>query len=148
MKVILLQDVKGVGKKDEIINAADGYVRNFLFPKKLAMEANKANMAALEKAQKALAAGKAKELAEAKDLKALIESKTITLAFKTGGADKLFGSVTNKELAEALLAQTGLEIDRKKITIPEAIKKLGEHKAEIKLHTDVTAVLELVIVAL
>jgi len=148
MKVILLQDVKGVGKKDEIINAADGYVRNFLFPKKFAVEANKANLAALEKTQKATAAGKAKELEVAKELKALIESKTVTLALKTGGGDKLFGSVTNKELADALLAQTGLEIDRKKISIPETIKKLGEHKAEIKLHTDVVAALNVVIVAL
>jgi large subunit ribosomal protein L9 len=148
MKVILLQDVKGVGKKDEVINAADGYVRNFLFPKKLAVEANKANLAALEKKQKANAAQKAKELEEARELKTLLESKIIRLALKTGGGDRLFGSVTNKELAEALLSQAGLEIDRKKITIPDNIKKLGEHKAEVRLHTDVTAVLNLVIESL
>jgi large subunit ribosomal protein L9 len=147
MKVILVQDVKGVGKKDQVIDAADGYVRNFLFPRKLAIEATKANLAALEKKQQGAAALKAKELAAAQELKALLESKTLNLALKTGGGDRLFGSVTNKEVAAALLEQEGIDIDRKKITIPEAIRTIGEHKAEIRLHTDVLAVVSLVISA-
>ena len=145
MKVILLQDVKGVGKKDQIIDCADGYVRNFLFPKKLAIEANKANLAALERRQKNTEANRVKELERAREMKTLLESKAITLALKTGGSDRLFGSVTNKEVAAALQSQEGIEIDRKKITIPDNIKTLGEYKAEVRLHTDVTANLTLVI---
>jgi len=148
MKVILLQDVKGVGKKDEIIDAADGYVRNFLFPRKLAVEANKQNMASLEKKQATTAAQKAQDLEEAKTLKATLESKTINLKLKTGGGDRLFGSVTNKEIAAALKEQEGIDIDRKKITIPDTIRTLGEHKAEIRLHTDVTAVVNVAISSL
>ena len=145
MKVILLQDVKGVGKKDQVIEAADGYVRNFLFPRKLAVEATKQNIAALEKKQATTAANKAKELEEAKAMKTTLEAKTIKLKLKTGGGDRLFGSVTNKEVSAALLDQENIDIDRKKITIPDTIRTLGEHKAEVRLHTDVTAVLNVVI---
>ncbi|MDR2166830.1 MAG: 50S ribosomal protein L9 [Clostridiales bacterium] len=147
MKVILLQDVKGVGKKDQVLEAADGYVRNFLFPRKLAIEATKSNLAALEKKQQGVANQKAKELDEARRLKEILEGKTITLALKTGGGERLFGSVTNKEVAAALL-QEGVDIDRKKINIPEAIRTLGEHKAEVRLHTDVLAVVNLEITAI
>jgi len=148
MKVILLQDVKGVGLKDQVIDAADGYVRNFLFPRKLAVEANKQNMAALEKKQAGAAAQKKKELEDAKALKVTLEAKTIKLALKTGGGDRLFGSVTNKEVAAALIEQENIDIDRKKITIPEKIGTLGSHKAEIRLHTDVTAVINIEISSL
>jgi len=148
MKVILLQDVKGVGKKDEVINAADGYVRNFLFPRKLAVEATKQNLAQLEKKQAGAKAQKAKELDEAKILKSQLEGETITLALKTGGGDRLFGSVTNKEVAAAIFAELDLNIDRKKITIPNAIRTLGSHKAEVRLHTDVTAIINLSIASL
>ncbi|MCL2753749.1 MAG: 50S ribosomal protein L9, partial [Defluviitaleaceae bacterium] len=144
MKVILLQDVKGVGKKDQIIDAADGYVRNFLLPKKLAVVADKQSLAGLERKLAGEAAGRAKDLEDAQALKAEIEGKVVTLALKTGGGDKLFGSVTNKEIAEALLG-AGIDIDRKKITIPDAIKTLGEHSAVARLHTDVTAKISLVI---
>ncbi|MCL2575221.1 MAG: 50S ribosomal protein L9 [Defluviitaleaceae bacterium] len=144
MKVILLQDVKNVGKKNQVLEAADGYVRNFLLPKKLAVVADKANLAALERKLAGEAAGRAKDLEDAKALKTVLEGKTIELALKTGGGEKLFGSVTNKEIAEALAA-AGVDVDRKKITIPEAIKTLGEHKAEARLHTDVTAIISLVI---
>ena len=143
MKVILLQDVKGVGKKDQIIEAADGYVRNFLFPKKLAVEANKANMASLEKKKKGAEAQRIKDLEDARAMKVTLEEKTLQISQKTGGGGRLFGSVTNKEVAQILLEQEGIDIDRKKITIPEAIKKTGEHIAEIRLHTDVTAILKL-----
>ena len=145
MKVILLEDVKGVGKKDQIINAADGYARNFLFPKKLALEATKENLAILEAKKRGAETQRRKELEAAREMKALLESKTITIAQKTGEAGRLFGSVTNKEVAQHLLDQQGIDIDRKKIAIPETIKKIGEHTAEIRLHTDVTAYLKLLI---
>jgi len=148
MKVILLQDVKGVGKKDQIVEASDGYVRNFLLPKKLAVEANKANTASLEAKRKNAEATRVKELEDARALKALIESKTISIAQKTGEGGRLFGSVTNKEVAQVLKDQEGIDIDRKKITIPEVIKTVGEYSADIRLHTDVTAKLSLVVAAL
>ncbi|MCL2350293.1 MAG: 50S ribosomal protein L9, partial [Defluviitaleaceae bacterium] len=148
MKVILLQDVKNVGKKDQVLECADGYVRNFLLPKKLAVVADKAALAQLEKRQKDAQANKVKELEEARAMKTLLESKTIALALKTGGGDRLFGSVTNKEVAAALQSQEGIEIDRKKITIPDGIKTLGDYKAEVRLHTDVTAKVSLSIKAL
>ena len=148
MKVILLQDVKGVGKKDQIIEAADGYVRNFLFPKKLALEATKANVSSLENKKKNIESQRIKELEEARSLKVQIESKTIEIAQKTGEGGRLFGSVTNKEVAQALLEKEGIDIDKKKISIAEAIKKVGEHTADVKLHSDVTAQLKLVIKSL
>jgi len=146
MKVILLQDVKGVGKKDQVIEASDGYVRNFLLPKKLAVEANKANVNSLETKKKNAEQQRVKELEEARTLKTVLESKTVNISQKTGEGGRLFGSVTNKEVAAALLNQEGIEIDRKKITISEAIKKVGEYRAEIRLHTDVTAGLKLMVV--
>ncbi|MCL2168647.1 MAG: 50S ribosomal protein L9 [Defluviitaleaceae bacterium] len=148
MKVILLADVKGVGKKDQIIDAADGYVRNFLFPRKLAVEATKQNLAQLEKKQAGESAKKAQELQDAKELKTALEAKTIVLRLKTGGGERLFGSVTNKEVAAALLEQESIDIDRKKITIPEVIRVLGEHKAEVRLHTDVLAVIKIMVEAI
>ena len=144
MKVILLQDVKNVGKKDDVLDCADGYVRNFLFPKKLAVEANKANLAALDKRQASAAADKAQNLADAKTLKETLEKMTVTLALKTGDAGRLFGSVTTKEVADALEAE-GINIDRKKISIADTIKTTGEYTAQIRLHTDVLANLKLVI---
>jgi len=145
MKVILLEDVKGVGKKDQIIEAADGYVRNFLFPRKLALEATKANLATLDAKKRSAEAQRRKELEAARDLKELLETKTVTIAQKTGEGGRLFGSVTNKEVAQHLLDQEGIDIDRRKITIPETIKQVGEHVAEIRLHTDVVATLKLLI---
>ncbi|MCL2415766.1 MAG: 50S ribosomal protein L9 [Defluviitaleaceae bacterium] len=142
MKVILLEDVKGVGKKDQIIEAKDGYAANFLFPKKLAIEANKNNMQMLEGRKKTAAEKQDRETTAANTLKTKLESKPLNIRVKkTGEGGRLFGSVTNKEISAALSELEGIDIDRKKITIPEAIKKIGEHKAEIKLHSKITAVL-------
>ncbi|MCL2171787.1 MAG: 50S ribosomal protein L9, partial [Defluviitaleaceae bacterium] len=102
MKVIMLADVQGVGKKDQIVDAKDGYVRNFLFPKKLAIEATKANLAMLEGKQKTERARHAADIAAAKELKAKLESAPITMAVKTGEGGRLFGSVTNKEVSAHL----------------------------------------------
>jgi len=148
MKVILLQDVKGVGKKDQMLDVSDGYATNFLLPKKLAVEATKGNVQSLETKRKTAEQQRVKELEDARAMKTDLESRSITIGQKTGEGGRLFGSVTNKEVAQVLLEQEGIDIDRKKITIPEAIKKTGEYSAEIRLHTDVTAQLKLQVIAL
>lgn len=146
MKVILLEDIKGVGKKEQIIEASDGYARNFLFPKKLALEATKGNLNMLSKKMKAQQEKAAKELEEAKDLAEEIFKYRILVNVKTGENGKLFGSVTNKEIAQALLAQKGIDIDKKKIIINEPIKAVGEKEVDVKLHPEVTAKLMVEIV--
>jgi len=138
MKVILLEDVKGVGKKGQLINAADGHARNYLLPRKFAIEATEHNLRELEDKKKAVENRKRKDYLEALELKKKLENTGITVHVKTGGSGKLFGSVTNKEVADALALQ-GLAIDKKKITVPEPIKTLGEKTVDIKLYTDVTA---------
>ena len=147
MKVILLQDVQGIGKKDQMVDAKEGYARNFLFPKKLAIEANKANVNQLEAKKKSERERRAAEIAEATDLKTKLEANPITMAVKTGEGGRLFGSITNKEVAAHLLEHEGMDIDRKKITVPQ-IKTVGEHQAEIKLHTEVMAMLTLHVTSL
>jgi len=148
MKVILLEDVKGVGKKDQIVEAADGYARNFLFPKKLAQEATKYNINILDSKKRNIEQKRVQELEEARKLKLLIEDKPVIISQKVGENGRLFGSVTNKEVAVALKEQQNLDIDRKKITINDNIKVLGEYTALIKLHTDVAAHLKLLIVSI
>ncbi|MCL2592307.1 MAG: 50S ribosomal protein L9 [Defluviitaleaceae bacterium] len=144
MKVILLEDIKGVGKKGDIINASDGHARNFLLPRKLAVEATAKNLNDLELKKKAEEQRKADELQEAQDFKAKIETKTVEISVKTGDGGRLFGSVTNKEVAEALASQTGIVIDKKKISVG-AIKSVGEFSADIKLHPKVSSSLKLII---
>lgn len=148
MKVILLADVKGVGKKDQIINASDGYAKNFLFPKNLAVEANKSNITHLDNKKRNEEAKKQAELEKAKELGKEIESKNISVAVKIGDNGKLFGAVTNKEISAALKAQADLDIDKKKIILSEPIKEMGEKLIEIKLHPKVTAKLKVNIVEL
>ena len=144
MKVILLQDIKNVGKKDQIINASDGYARNFLFPKNLAVEATKENTMKLEAKQRNHEAQKAQELAEARELGAKIEEVTLNIKAKAGDSGKLFGAVTNKEVAQSLKEQSGLEVDKKKIVLRD-IKSLGETTADVKLHPKVTAKLKILV---
>lgn len=143
MKVILLADIKGVGKKGEILEASDGYARNFLLPRKLGLEANKQNLNELELKKKSEEHKKQNELDAARALQGEIEKITVKLAVKIGGSGKLFGTVTNKEIAAALKEQSGIEIDRKKISLKENIKTAGDTEAEIKLHPKVTAVLKI-----
>lgn len=137
MKVILLQDVKGSGKKGQAVNVSDGYARNFLFPKKLALEATEANMKELERQQKLAAEKKAADLAEAKELGEKIKDLEIKVPAKTGGGQKLFGAVTNKDIGDALERDYGIAIDRRKIELKGAIKSLGEHEVLIRLHPEV-----------
>lgn len=146
MKVILLEDVKGVGKKGQLVNASDGYAKNFLFPKKLAVEATKANLNEFELKQKSEAKRRQEEYEQAQELGKALSDKVITVAVKTGGNGKLFGSVTNKEIAEEIIKQTGLEIDKKKVSIGDPIKMVGERTAVVKLHPKVTAEVKIKIV--
>ncbi len=146
MKLILLEDVKSVGKKGELINASEGYAKNFLLPKKLAVEATKSNLNDYELKQKAEAKRKQEELDKAREIAKALEDKVVTIRVKTGGNGKLFGSVTNKEVAEAIVEQTKLDIDKKKVSIGDPIKMVGERTAVVKLHPKVTAEVSIKIV--
>lgn len=146
MKVILLQDIKNVGKKNEIINANDGYARNFLFPKKLAVEANKDNMLKLEAKQASNAHKKNLEIEANKQKAKQIEEITLNLKVKAGANGKTFGGITSKEIAEALKKELGIEIDKKKIALKETIKTLGTYIVEVKFGDGVNAQLRIAIV--
>ncbi len=139
MKVILLEDIKGVGKKDQVIDAADGHARNFLFPRKLAIEASKDNIARLEAQKNAVAHKKQREVENAARIKKELEGKVIKIAVKKGETGRLFGSVTSKEIAQALTEQEGLQIDRRKISLDEPIKTVGQKVVEVKLYEGTTA---------
>ena len=138
MKVILLQDVKGHGKKGELCNVSDGYARNFLFPKKLALQADNAALNALKNREQAAAHHKQEEINAAKETAAKLNGKTVTIKAKAGSNGKLFGSVTSKEIASEIANSLGIEIDRKKMSVAD-IKNFGEYTAEIKLYTGITA---------
>lgn len=141
MKVILLQDVKTLGKKGDTVEINDGYARNYVLPKKLGIEANSANMndLKLQKANQEKIAQK--QLDDAKELAAKLESVKVVLKIKTGEGGRSFGSITAKEIAKALSDQQKIEIDKKKIVMNDAIKSIGEYNVSVKLHTKVTATL-------
>lgn len=145
MKVILLQDVKNIGKKGQIINAKDGYARNFLFPKNLAIEATEANLKSLEKAKKQKEEKEKEILEEAKVLEEELLKKTIVIKTKTGENGKLFGSITTKEIAEILEKEHKISIDKKKFDLDEIIKSVGEYYVKIKLHPSVNAKLKVIV---
>ncbi|SFI22473.1 LSU ribosomal protein L9P [Tindallia magadiensis] len=139
MKVILQQDVKGLGKKGEIVNASDGYARNFLIPKKMAIYANDGNVHTVEQQKKAQEKRKAEERQAAEELKERIEKVTVTMKTKAGEGGRLFGSVTNKEIAEALQKQHKIKIDKRKINLSDPIKNLGDTVVEVKVYPNVSA---------
>ena len=146
MKVILLQDVKSLGKKGEIVNVSDGYARNMILPKKLGVEANSKNMNDL-KLQNQHAEKVAQEnLGAAQALAAEIGEKQVQVKIKTGEGGKIFGSVSSKEVAAAAKEQLDLELDKKKMQMPEGLKSLGVHEVPIKLHPKVTAMLKVKVV--
>lgn len=138
MKVVLLQDVKGKGKKGELCNVSDGYARNFLFPKKLAVEADNAALNELKNREEAQAHHKKEELAAAQKTASMLDGKSVNIKAKVGAGGKLFGSVTSKEIAAEIKNSIGIEIDRKKMNVAD-IKNYGEYTAEIKLYPGVTA---------
>lgn len=138
MKVILKQDIKNVGKKNQVIDAADGYARNFLFPKGLAVPADNSNMNELKLKQKAEANQKAKDLENSKKLAEELKSKTLEIEVKAGNNGKLFGGVTSKEISNALKEQLNVEIDKKKV-LTDVIKQEGIYTVDLKLLEGVTA---------
>ncbi len=133
MKVILKADIKGVGKKDEVINASDGYARNFLFPKNLAVEANKENMSKLKAKQDSAKYQKDKEKEEAIKVADKLSKILLKIKVKAGENGKIFGGVSAKEIAQALSNEYKIEVDKKKIDLKETIKTLGVHNVDIKL---------------
>lgn len=139
MKIILLQDVKSLGKKDQIVDVSDGYARNFVLPKKLGLEATPKNLneLKLKKAHEDKVA--AEILAAAQALAAQMNEESITLSIKVGEGGRTFGSVSSKEIAEAIKKQLGHDIDKKKIVLKDSIKAVGTFTVDIKLHTKVTA---------
>ena len=139
MEIVLLEDVKALGKKGQVVKVNDGYARNFILPKKLGVEATSKNLNDL-KLQKANAAKVAAEqLAAAKELAEQIEKVSVTLKMKAGEGGKAFGSISGKEIAAAAADQLKLDIDKKKLVLPEPIKTFGNHEVPVKLHKDVTA---------
>ena len=146
MKVILLENVKGVGKKDEIINANDGYARNFLLPKKLAVEANNQNLAKLKSKQESNVHKKMTEKQEAEDLAKKLEKIILKIQVKAGENGKIFGGVTAKEIAEQLQKQHNFKVDKKKIDLKETIKQTGVFNVDLKLYEGVNAKLKIHII--
>ena len=142
MKVILLQDIKGVGKKDEVINASDGYARNFLLPKKMGVEANAENMSKVKGKQDSNKYKKSVEKEKAEEIAEKLKHITLKISVKSGENQKIFGSITSKEIAENLKEQYKIEIDKKKIDLKEPIKVLGVRTVSIKLFEGVVATLK------
>ena len=139
MEVVLLEDVKALGKKGQVVKVNEGYARNFILPKKLGVEATPKNLNDL-KLQKANADKiAAEQLAAAKELGEKLGASSVTLSIKAGDNGKDFGSVSGKEIAKAIQDQLGLEIDKKKLVLPEPLKTFGNHEVPVKLHKDVTA---------
>ena len=147
MKVILLQDIKNVGKKDEIINANDGYARNFLFPKNLALEATKDNLLKLQAKKASQAHKKNLEIEEFKKQAEKINNITLTLNVKAGENGKIFGGITAKEISQELKKQQNIDIDKKKIVLKETIKNKGRFSVDVKFGEGINAKLTLNIVA-
>lgn len=144
MKVILLADVKGHGKKGELCNVSDGYARNFLFPKKLAVEADNTAMNELRNREESVAHHKQEEINAAKATAEALEGKSVILKAKAGSNGKLFGSVTSKEIAAEIEKSLKIKVDRKKMQVAD-IKNFGEYTAEIKLHQGISAKITVIV---
>ena len=147
MKVILKADIKGVGKKDEVINASDGYARNFLFPKNLAVEANKENMSKLKAKQDSAKYQKEQDKEEAMKTADKLSKILLKIKVKAGENGKIFGGVSSKEIAQELSKQYTIQIDKKKIDLKETIKTLGVHNVEIKLFEGVVGKLRIDVIS-
>ena len=145
MKVILQQDVKGQGKKGQLIEASDGYARNFLIPRKLAVAATAENLNTMKQQEKAKLAQEAAEKAAAQSMAEKLEGCMVKIPAKAGGAGKLFGSVTSKEVSDALKAQFGLDIAKTKIVLPEPIKAFGTYQLKCKLGYEISGTVNVVV---
>ena len=139
MKVILLQDVKGKGKKGQMLEVSDGYARNYMLPRKIAIEATTDAVNTMRMNDKAAAEKAAKERAEALEISKQLREMTLVVTARGGGAGRLFGSVTNQEIAEALAAKTGIKLDKRKIVIADPIKAVGTYTVQCKLGYEITA---------
>ena len=145
MKVILLQDVKGTGRKGELVNASDGYARNFLLPRKLAREADAQAMNELRNAEQSRQHRIEVETAQAKENKNKLEGKTLVLTAKAGQGGRLFGSVTNKEVAAAVKREFDITVDKRKVVLESDIKASGTYGCEIKLYTGISAQIKIMV---
>ena len=147
MKVVLLTDVKGHGKKGDVVEASDGYARNFLLPRGLAKEATKGVLNEVKGKNEAIAYHKEQELIAAKETAAKLEGGKVTIKSKAGDNGKLFGKVTNQNVAEAIKYQLHVVVDKRKVVIPDGIKTVGSHSVEIKVYPEVSAKITVEIVA-
>ncbi|HOQ37956.1 MAG TPA: 50S ribosomal protein L9 [Acetivibrio sp.] len=138
MKVILKEDVKGLGTKESLVNVSDGYARNYLIPKGLAVEATSANMNVMKSKKEAEKAKKDRELAQAKELAEKLKDVVVVIKAKAGENGKLFGSITGKDISDYLKKNHKFDIDKKKIALPDSIKALGTYEAEVKLYSGVS----------
>ena len=139
MKVILLQDVKGKGKKGQLLEVSDGYARNYMLPRKIAMEATADAINTMRMNDKAAAEKAARERAAALEISKQLRDMTLVVTAKGGGAGRLFGSVTNQEIADALKAKSGINLDKRKIVISDPIKNVGTYTVQCKLGYEITA---------
>ncbi len=139
MKVILLQDVKSLGKKDTIVNVSDGYARNFLFPKSLAVEATDNKLKEIDDKKKSEQNRKNKELQAAKELADKLSKVEVNIKTKAGENGKLFGSITSKDIADAIKAQNKIDVDKKKVVLSDPIKSAGTYQVEVKVYPEVSA---------
>jgi large subunit ribosomal protein L9 len=139
MRVILLSDVKALGKRGTVVDVAEGYANNFLIPKKLAAEASAGALASLEQQNKAKAKRQAEDLAESQELARILESKPLSVQARAGGNGKLFGTITNSQIAEAIQRSFDIALDRHKIELKTPIKAVGTYPVEVKLGNNVTA---------
>ncbi len=145
MKVVLLQDVRGQGKKGQLLNVSDGYARNFLLPRKLAAEATRDVLNAMEQHDEAVRRRAEEDLARARLLAKDLEGITVRIQMKAGANGKLYGAVTAREIADAMLAQKNIEIDHRKIVLDEAIKNFGNFEVKVKLFPQVTGKFSLIV---
>jgi large subunit ribosomal protein L9 len=145
MKVILLADVKSIGKKGEVINASDGYARNFLFPRKLAQEATDENLHILNQKKENERRKKVAETEEAQALADKLKGKEVKITAKSGDHGRLFGAITNKDIAEAIKSQFNIDIDKKKVAV-DTIKQIGIYDVEVKLYAEISTKMKAVIV--
>lgn len=146
MKVILTRDLQDVGKAGSVVNVAEGYARNFLFPRKMAVAADAGALAALDKKKKVIEVKGEKMLAEAQEIAGKINDLKVVIEGKAGSGTRLYGSVTNQDIADALMKQHSISVDRRKIHMNEPIKTTGSHEVPIKLHHDVAATIHVEVV--
>ena len=147
MQVILLKDVKGQGKAGDVVKVSDGYARNMLFPRGLAKEATAGSVKELERQKAANAARRAEDLASAEAMAERMKTLQVVIEGKAGDGGRLFGSITNKDIVDALKAQHGIEVDKKKCVMDGPLKQAGEHEIEIKLFQEVSGKLKVVVKA-